>query len=323
VKHFLYVLLFLIANLLNAQSSLPWELERFKSSHYESPEMNLEITSDESEVFEEYFRVYKQKRTENPEVYFPVLTPYQRELKKYLTNTESLNDLLPLVNFLEVGNLEALDSLAASPYENKITLPYRFLAALSSGKDMKAAYLINEMDKEEMISPVLKSWGMNATSMANQKFFLTNGIQDLVGLTWALHKKDRLQNAVIFNRYINSITGRYVNEDEFLNEFRNAWISPAYEEAFLDSQLDNLSLCGIGFKLKTNNENAYTDFIAAATDFQGIGLPCQTPADEGLVRSYSYFNDQIYLLNRKNAAEEFQPLAEQLESYIKQTAKGK
>jgi len=254
VKYFLFIALFLVTNnLCLAQSELPWELERFDYGYYGSPGMNLKFVEDEIAVFEEYYRTYKRERMEKPDEYFPTPTPYRRQIKVYLSNANPDGDLLLLASFLESGTKSSLNELAESSYQNNATLPYRFLAALGDQNKIKAGYYLSKMDQNGMISSVLKAWGQNAVSDMNQNTYMTHGLQDLIGLCWALSELDELSQAIVFNAYLNMINNEFPSEDAFLQNYPYAWISPTYNSEFLIKHVKDLRLSGIGFKLSAYN----------------------------------------------------------------------
>jgi len=301
------------------QDNLPWELERFDSKVYESANSNPALISDETELFQAYYLEYKQKRTKNPAAYFSAPSLHQQLIKENLSKSDNPSDLLFLIYFLEKGSLELLEKLAEAPYEHSATLPYRFIAEIAGENKAKAEIYLQKMDDYGMISPVLKAWGLNAISNPNQQIFMTHGMQDLVGLYWALSESKRIQNAIVFNRYVNNISHTFPSETAFLDQFSSAWISPVFNLEFLNEELHRIRLSGIGFKRTKAPGDALSEFENAAMGFAGIGTACKTPADVGLVESYRYFNRLMKQVIRKNKMEEFQALQADLDTYIEHT----
>jgi hypothetical protein len=320
VKHFFFIAVFSICNhLCPAQSELPWELERFGRAHYESSEEELETKLDSEESFGRYYKEYKAKRAENPGEYFLAPTPFQEGLKESLIQTDSPSELLLLANFLESGTESALNELADSPYQNSATLPYRFAAAMSEMNSEKASFHLAQMNEHGMISSILKAWGLNAASNMNQNIYMTHGLQDLIGLCWALSESNRLSGVIIYNKYLNGITHKSKGEGDFLKAHPSAWISPTYNSEFLDQNIKDFRLSGIGFKLANSAGNPESEFNATVEGFSGMNLECPTPADAGLVSSYTYFLNQVEFLVEKGNRAELKSFANQLANYIEKS----
>lgn len=324
VKQVLIVFLMVLASeTLPAQGAMPWELERFDQSQYQHADENILASSDEATLFGRYYEEYKWSRAGNPNNYFPTLTPVQQLSKNYLSEKDLKSELYLLMDFLESGSKKSLINLAQSNYQNSVTLPYRFLGAMMENDTKEAGKNLELMKQNGMISPVVEAWGENAVSNSDQNIFMTNGLQDLLAVSWALHRSNRLNQSSIFNGFINKISNEPEDEHAFLRIYPQAWISPTFNPEFLEKHLVQLRLSGIGFKLINGSGSAELELENCVNQFAGLQLECNSPADVGLVNSYEYLAQQIDLLVRKENRGDLKSFQKQLAKYIDKSTRGK
>jgi len=320
VKHLsLIICFFTVSQVLLAQSDIPWELERFSSDHYTSRKTKLDAEPSASQNFSAYYQIYKIERAKKPEIYLADSSLSHHSSLNFLSDIEFDEELILLINFLETQNLRALQDLSKSAYEHEATLPYRFAAAMIEKDTEKATYYLDQMDKSGMISPVMKSWGFNASQVAGQHVYMTQGIQDLIALSWAFSETGSLGDKYIYNIYLNNISKEFQDENAFLISNSTAWISPALNASFFNAHVDNLRISGIGFKLLGSRGDAQTELDLTVEGFRGIGTECQNPADRGLVSSYRYFNDQLKTLSKRRKYEGLESFHKNLSKYIEKT----
>ncbi len=290
---------------------LPFELDRATEITFDEEKSDF---SSDKDALCYYLEAFKAQRIENPDNYFPTPNSARNQASDFLKGTN-----IELITFLESqGDLESSQSLTAAPTLIPEMLPYQFMAAYLLQDKVKMNQYLNQMDTHGMISPVLKAFGSNMqTSLGNQNLILTQGLQDLIAISWA---QRNAENPVpVSNRFVEKCGAyRLDNHMTYLNspEYR-VWVSPVVAEDLY--QRYSFTQAGIG--LVNSRSHDYTQAIEqiarTGNGFKGLDLTPHTEADKGLIRSYKDFAETLEQVAELRRDKPLKKKASQLIKYAK------
>ena len=300
----LLILLLLNWNVAFTQKAyMPFELERYSPDIYASALKNYDTNFEtELNALEYYFLAYKAQRAVNPENYFPKVDKKRANAATFLRSNFPEGSAVTFIGFLEnSGSLESCIALINVTSDYKILLPYQFMGAyLTDNKSLESEYL-NKMDQAGMFSDVLKSFGENAMlAIENNTIVISQGMQDLIALKYGANSiGSSVQIANLFAERCEGFKG--FRTDEILDRNKNLiWISPSISGSFTQEHKQSLYLWGIGFSLSDNDKFLADAIKKIGRNFAGLTDIPQTPADRGLIQSYSYFAEayQVYAIEK-------------------------
>ena len=273
---------------------MPFELERSDAVTYaENLENQNTAFSTELEALEYYFLAYKIQRAQNPAEYFPAADGKRIMAADFLKKNYPEDSGMALVNFLETnGNIESCGALIDRKSGYNLLLPYRFLAAfILNKKDLMSEYLI-EMERQEMLSEVLKAFGRNALlSSGKTETLATQGMQDLLAIEFALKNSEK-QVLNLFAENCEAYTGPTLF-GALRESNKLIWLSPVISREWLFESQPFLSQSGIGFVYArgpfADNSILQNTLIKTGNSFYGLDASPTSNADKGLISAYRYF----------------------------------
>ncbi len=290
-------LLLLTWNFVFAQVAyMPYEFERYEKPTYTADlDARSQNFSTESEALAFYFLAYKEQRAAQPENYFPEPNSKRLFATAYLRENYAGGKALLLINFLENnGSRETCEALINDKSNDKILLPYKFLASAILENQTKQREYLKIMESKGMISNALSSFGRNSlNSIGNSPIAITQGLQDLIAIESALsHSTLKVKTLNFFVEKCKGYTG-VKSSNTLAARTNQIWISPALSISLISQYQDNLLLSGIGFIIPPENIGS-PDKLAGimknvGRNFAGIGVLAETPADRGMISSYLYF----------------------------------
>ncbi|MEM9052726.1 MAG: hypothetical protein AAGC47_11790 [Bacteroidota bacterium] len=283
-------------------ASSPFELERY--ANYDSVDLAKETAGQAEEVklILEYHLEYKKQRAKSPNEYFPAPSERQKIISSALKTEYPSFWGNKLISFLEDGcTKENLEGLISTSNQNKLLLAYQFMAANALEKeDLEVKYLQGLL-REGMISDVTKSWGITAISSASGfESILTNGMQDLIAVRYAQLIEKKGIEIDVDNKFVQ---GCALSETPLAS--MNAWFAPTLQKNVITPFKSRLQVAGIGFGFSAPSQGNSLKTVAGRID-ESIA---KSPADKGLVSSYTYL--QKALEESGNAKE-----ANELKEYI-------
>ncbi len=152
------------------------------------------------------------------------------------------------------------------------------------------------MLREGMLSDVLKAWGEIALkSAAGFESIMTNGMQDLLAVRYAQLVKSMNPDIMVANKLVQ----KCALSDE-ASSFGDMWFAPTLEKNMLDPFSSRLKIVGVGFAFQVPADGDRMKTIAKAIPESSS----QTPADRGLVSSYSYLQKGLEEAGNQIEAEE-------------------
>lgn len=271
---------------------MPFELERYSPDVYVNTlEKKDGIFKTESDALEYYFLAYKAQRAMQPENYFPKADKYRDLAASYLRIHFPEGSALSLIDFLENrGRQESCIGLITANTDYQILLPYQFMAAYLTDNQSLESQFINKMDQAGMLSDVLKSFGENAMrAIQNNTLVISQGMQDLIALKYAAKQSNRtIEVTNIFAEKLAAFNR--IKTDNISAKTKNfIWISPSISSEFTTQYKQSLYLWGIGFALSDSDKNLAVAIQSTGRSFVGLSHKADSPADRGLIQSYSYF----------------------------------
>jgi hypothetical protein len=269
-------------------AAIPFELERFK----DYPALDAEVSENlddltANELVLAFHSEYKRIRAKKPSAYFPELSDVQKEIKTRIESKYPSHAGNSLLHFLETGcSKENLEKLISHPAEIKLLLPYQFMAAFALGETKKEKTYLEAMLREGMLSDVLKSWGEIAIKSADGfESIMTNGMQDLLAVRYAQHIKNLNSDMMVANKFVQTC-----GLSEEASAFGSMWFAPTLEKNVIAPFSARLSVVGIGFAFQST---AGSNLMKQTALRVLQGSKSQTPADKGLVSSYSYLQKAL------------------------------
>jgi hypothetical protein len=297
-NHMRIALLFLLMiSTASFAQNLPYELERYEARHYKAhvDQADREFSTPKQAI-SYYLLVYKYQRALEPSNYFPAPDPERERAREYLESAPgNLKELAP-VSFLESsGDRTSVEKLNKADLGTPEFLPYQFIAAVLTNQENRKRDILTRMYDEGMITPILETFGSNTIlSTSNQDQILTNGLQDLIAVEYALligKAEKRVFNVLVSQ--CKAYSG--ISLDDFLRSNSSVLVSPAIYPRFLVAYQQELSQKGIGFIYgkEVPNTSLLHKLNSTAEYFSGIGLKPTNPADEGILKSYSGFYEVL------------------------------
>lgn len=274
------------------KAHMPFELERYSADVYDNMLSTFNTNfENEQQALEFYFLAYKAQRAASPAQYFPLPNEHRKNAASFIKSTYPTGFAIALIGFLEnEGSPQFCNTLIHSSSDLEILLPYKFMAAyLLSDKSLENEYL-RKMDQAGMLSDVLKNFGANAVqSIPEKTIIISQGMQDLISIKYGVFKSGLDMD--IMNVFSAKCEGfDRVEIDKVLSENKNhIWISPSISTGFAIEHKQSLYLWGIGFALSDADKNLVETMQNVGRNFAGLNDNALTPADKGLIRSYSYF----------------------------------
>lgn len=284
-------------------ASIPFELERYSTDVYTRTLENRDTNfTTEIDALEYYFLAYKTQRAGDPENYFPRADKNRKIAETYLRSNFPVGPAVALIDFLESrGSEESCNALISVSSDYKILLSYQFIASYLLGDQVQEKQFLNKMDQANILSDVLKSFGENSMqSIQNNTTLISQGIQDLIAFKYAAYLVNSSVNIVnIFAENCESFKGVKINEIVAGN-IDNILISPTISISFMSLNQHSLHLYGIGFALSYSDKSLAEMMWKTGRNFAGLTNLAKTPADRGLIQSYSYFAEayQAYALEK-------------------------
>lgn len=319
----IFLLLLLPVQSLFAQIDyMPFELERLPPSQYQSIISNQDTSFiSESDALTYYFIAYKIQRSENPASYFPEPDQKRKRAATYLNANYPHGAGLALVHFLESsGNQTSCNEILNSNSDFRLLLAYRFIAAELTQNKEEARNALEAMNSENMLSPVLKAFGENAVaSFGDKKIVVTQGIQDLIAVSYALSPDSKIEIRNVFLEQCSTFAGRPV-KSIVQNHAQKLWIAPTVDVNHLESS-ENIHLQGVGFVFTSDTENLANNLSTVGLNFQGADDAAQSPADRGLIRSYRYFSNTFSEYSDQFGSKKEKKAAEAINLFVKQSDK--
>ncbi len=275
---------------------MPFELERSDAATYSQHIENVSTTfSTELEALEYYFLAYKIQRAQNPAEYFPSADGKRIMAADFLKKNYPEDSGMALVNFLETnGSIESCGALIDRKSGYNILLTYRFLAAfILKNKHLMSEYLI-EMERQEMLSEVLKAFGHNALlSIGKTETLATQGIQDLLAIEFALNEQNSEKEVLnLFAENCAAYTGTTLpGALEETNKL--IWLSPVIARERMFENQSFLFQSGIGFIYARgpfpDNSFLQNTLVETGHSFFGLDASPSSNADKGFISAYRYF----------------------------------
>ncbi len=271
---------------------MPYELERYSPDIYVNALKNEDINfKSELDALEFYFLAYKAQRAVDPENYFPKADKKRDEAAAFLISNFPEGYAMAFLEFLQSsGNSESCNALISAASDYKILLPYQFMAAYVLGERTLENQFLDEMDNAGMLSDVLKSFGENAMrAIQNNTLVISQGMQDLIALKYAAKQSNRtIEVTNIFAEKLAAFNR--IKTDNISAKTKNfIWISPSISSEFTTQYKQSLYLWGIGFALSDSDKNLAVAIQSTGRSFVGLSHKADSPADRGLIQSYSYF----------------------------------
>lgn len=291
--------LLFISSMATAQdAAIPFEIERLQDYPKTDAALNENLADmTAGELLLAFHAEYKSIRADKPSEYFPKLSGLQKEIKILIESNYPSHPANSLVRFLEEGcTNENLKSLLFHPAEIKVLLPYQFMAAFALEDTKKEQAYIEAMLREGMLSDVLKDWGVTVLrSAAGFESIMTNGMQDLLAVRYAQLIKSMNPDIMVANKLVQ----KCALSDE-ASSFGDMWFAPTLEKNMLDPFSSRLKIVGVGFAFQVPADGDRMKTIARAIPESSS----QTPADRGLVSSYSYLQKGLEEAGNQIEAEE-------------------
>lgn len=282
---------------------MPFELERYSPDIYASALKNRNGNfKTELDALEYYFLAYKAQRAVDPENYFPKADKKRAHAATFLRSSFPEGSAMTFIDFLEnSGSQETCIALINSTSDYEILLPYQFMGAYLTDNKFLESKFLNKMDQAGMLSDVLKSFGMNAMlAIHTNTKVISQGMQDLIALKYAAHSNgSSIQIANFFAEKCEGFKG--IRSEKLITKYKSGiWISPSISMNFIKSDTQSLYLWGIGFALSEIDKSLSETIMKTGRNFDGINDIANTPADRGLIQSYSYFAKayQAYVLEK-------------------------
>ncbi len=308
--------------LLGQYSGLPFELERNETAYYD--EVLDDLSNDfqsESDALSYYLTAYKKQRANNPAAYFIGSNESRNLAAEFIKANYSAGGSMALIGFLESeGSLASCAQLISIESEFVELLPYQYLAATILKQDNKALVYLSDMSKHHMISEVMVAFGNNARiSMKQSDIVVTQGLQDLIGIRFALYEAgEEIEIRNFLVESTRAFEGQRINE---LLESTNKsiWISPTVSTSFYERYINQLWMAGIGLKFQNGpslNPAEPKELIrGVGTNFYGLKSKPKTPADFGLISAYKPFAKQFFELSQREQSENLSSKAKKIMKY--------
>lgn len=319
------ILIFLLisAPLIGQNSAMPFELERYGYSEYNSDLESLSSEfSTETEAMNYYFTAYKAQRAQNPKAYFIAPNAQRNVASDYLRTNYPEGPGMALVNFLEKnGDLASCAIILAQPASNTQLLPYQYLAALLLKREHQANENLNKMMAQGMISEVAVAFGENAVNSFNDgDLVITQGLQDLIAIEYALLNSDK--KIEMKNHFLEQISS--YDKSDITTTLRqadvSAWVSPSVSTEFYTTYISRLWSAGIGMRYvhgpNPNPETATNILRYVGANFEGLKSIPSTPADSGLISSYTGFATKFENLATLEVSPSLKKKAKKITKYV-------
>ncbi len=268
-------------------AAIPFELERLK----EYPTLDAEVTENLDDLTTDdlilaFHSEYKRIRAKKPSEYFPELSDLQKEIKTLIELKYPSHAGNALVQFLETGcSKENLESLISHPAEIKVLLPYQFLAAFALEETKKEKTYLDAMQREGLLSDVLKDWGVSALKSAEGfESIMTNGIQDLLAVRYAQLVNNMSPDVMVSNKFVQKC-----GLSEEASAFGSMWFAPTLEKNVIAPFSARLKVVGTGFAFQLPENGDRMKQVAGSIQ-RSVS---QTAADKGLVSSYGYLQKAL------------------------------
>lgn len=321
------LLLFPAQSIFGQTDYMPFELERFPPAHYQSIIHDRDtVFTSEIEALTYYFLAYKIQRSENPAAYFPMPDQKRKMASAYLNSEYPTGAGIALVHFLESsGDQASCTEILKATSDYKLLLPYRFIAEVLTQNKGEARKTLIKMDTEGMLSLILKAYGKNAVaSFEDKKIVITQGIQDLIAITYALRPDSKIEIQNLFLEKCSAFDGRSV-KSIIKNDAQKLWIAPTVDINNIGSSENlydqGIYLQGIGSTFSFKTEKVKNRDSSLGLNFAGIRETPTTPADKGLIHSYQYFSSFFTWSADKFGSIEEKKAAEAISLFVKQTDK--